>query len=70
MTLNLKIKEEDNDTQGVVVSLKSIGGELSQGESIQVDFNQKIDVFYNDYEDYKLKANKVVSSKKESKIEP
>jgi hypothetical protein len=29
MTLNLEIKEEDAETPGAILSLKSIGGELS-----------------------------------------
>lgn len=33
MTLNLEIKGEENETVGAAVSLKSIGGELSQGGS-------------------------------------
>ena len=67
MTLNLVIKDLEEETPGACVSLKSIGGKL--GTTKQVDFTQKIDVFYNDYDEYRKKACKNLTDVSEGKIE-
>ena len=67
MTLNLKIETKDETEPHVLHTLK--GYEQQNGSSQdQVDHNQKIDVYFNDHDAYKLKA-KTVSSQ-ESKTEP